>query len=749
MGKRIGIDLGTTNSVMSTEMGKGQQRVLQNKENEDLTRSVVGSYKGQIIVGSPAIDRMVSVPKDTIVSVKRLMGRAYSDSDVQKVKKNYQYEIVPPSDGTEEDVRVVLGNRQYSPIQISSLIIKKLKEDAERRLNDKVESAVITVPAYFTEKQRDATRKAGLMAGLKVQRILDEPTAAALAFGIDNVKADEAKTILVYDLGGGTFDVSLLTIAGGAFAQLAIEGDMWLGGDDFDHKIMDYVLEHIKKEYDLDAHDNPRFMMELKKKAEQAKKNMSSMDNTDVTVMGLLQDEEGNLIDVEVELTREQFERMIEQNVKRSVELAEKAIQNANITNEQIDNVLLVGGSSTIPMVRRVLADKFGEKKILMNIYPMKCVSHGAGILASILGPKVECPKCKNINDKEAEVCAICGEPLRLLWNVTAHYYGIQTAGDKFVSIIEKSSPYPTPEPFLKSFYTSEAYMRRVKVPVYASPEDSGNGCELQGTVWLELPENVPQNTPVDVAIALDADMVLDVRVRLKDGSGREVTVFLGREYDGKRHKVEKKLDEIKTKGAKATADVDYTTKEKIEKIYDEVCKALNSNDIDAAEKKLAEIEKEIEKITKEAAPEWQRIADNVLSWVEPALENYSWLIESKQSYKIKKLMDEIKDTAVKGRQKDCEDKVEELLETLPGTVSYLINLGCATNIADNMNDIVTADKLRSARVEIENAMRGNNFDLVNRKVSELKPILDKLFKESGERQVEIKDDRLSDGKKG
>ena len=243
MAKVIGCDLGTTNSVIAIR--QAEMKVLQSRENQDSIPSVVGSHRDQIIVGSLAVDRMMSAPENTIVSIKRLMGRAYRDPEVERVKSRYLYKIVPPSEGTDDDLRVMLGGRQYSPIEISSQILKKVKEDAELRLNDAVEFAVITVPAYFSDKQRDATRKAGQMAGLKVQKILDEPTAAAIAFGVDNVGPNDAANILVYDLGGGTFDISVLTVVGGIFAQLDIEGDMWLGGDDFDHKIMDCVIEHV------------------------------------------------------------------------------------------------------------------------------------------------------------------------------------------------------------------------------------------------------------------------------------------------------------------------------------------------------------------------------------------------------------------------------------------------------------------------------------------------------------------------
>ena len=407
MESAIGIDLGTTNSVVAFK--KKETIILLNRENNELTPSVVGLYKGKIIKGSLAVDRAELAPKDTITSIKRLMGRGYSDDTVQKMKKKMLYEIVEPSDATADDVRVILGGKEYSPIEISAMILEKLKEDANMRLNPDVDviGAVITVPAYFSESQKDATRKAGWKAGLKVKKILDEPIAAAIAYGIDEPDSPETKIVLVYNLGRGTFDVSVLMINAGAFVQMNIEGDMWLGGNDFNQKIIDYILREIKDEYGVDGRDNIRLMMVLKKEAEKAKKELSSMDSTDVFITDKLEDEEGNYIDVDVEITRERFEHMIEERVLSTIDIVHKAIENANLTINEIDNVILVGGSTTIPMVQRAVIDIFGEEKVLKNIDPMKCVSQGAAILAAIR-KEFECPECNMVNPNDAEKCSNC-----------------------------------------------------------------------------------------------------------------------------------------------------------------------------------------------------------------------------------------------------------------------------------------------------------------------------------------------------
>lgn len=741
MGASIGIDLGTTNSVVSIKRGK-EIRVLLNLENEELTRSVVGFHKGEFIVGMPALDKMVSSPKDTIISVKRLMGRTYSDPEVQKVKKYYQYEMVP-SDGKDGDVMVKLGGKQYSPVQISSIILKKLKKDAEKRLNDIVEYAVITVPAYFADKQIDATRKAGQLAGLKVQRILDEPSSAAVAFGVDNIGQDESKTILVYDLGGGTLDVSVLTIGGGQFVKLDIEGNMWLGGDNFDHKIMDYVLEQVKKRNNIDASQDLQFIVKLKEYAEKAKKLLSSMNSTDITITGQLKNEDGDLVDVEVELTRGQFEKMIEPDVKESIDLVHKAVKNANITIDQIDHVLLVGGSSTIPMVQRALIDIFGEKKLLMNVDPMKCVAQGAGIMAERIGEKIECRKCKHINPVGVKICEECGEILVVIdvYEITGRPYGIQTVDDKFAEIIPKGSNIPSEEPSIKTFYTPQANMRRIKVPVYAGNKTGdvefnviASKNELQGTVWLELPENVPEDTRVDVAFTLDMNGIINVKVSLKDGSGREVTACIVRDQEGKRAGLERKIEEIRSKGEEKKSEIDSAAKEKIERTYNDAINALTVNDMDAAEKKIKEMEKELEKIGIEES-DWKRRAKGIIGYGEFVIQQYRWLLKPLQISNIEKLMKELNEAVEKDNQQVAEAKRDELNKELDnlGLASDLMFIVIIINMANDKGDYVSADKLRSGLSEIEDAAKNGNRDAIDRIFKELKPIIDKIIKGDSE----------------
>jgi molecular chaperone DnaK (HSP70) len=601
MGNCIGIDLGEKYTTIAICEG-GEARVLQNRESQDLTRSVVGEYRKRIVVGMLALDNQLLAPSDTIESIKRLMGRGFRDENVQQLKEHAAYTVVEPSDGTDDDVRVIMGGKEYSPIQISSMILKKVKEDAEMRLGGdpgSVEFAVITVPAYFTDKQKDATRKAGQLAGLKVQKILDEPTAAAIAFGVDNVGADDSKTILVYDLGGGTFDVSVMTIVGGSFVRLNIQGDMWLGGDDFDRKIMDHVLQHVSTVYGVDGATDPRFMVELKKKAEQAKKALSTMNRTDIIIPGMLKDDEDNLISVELELSRGEFEAMIAKDVARSIEIVQAAIKNAGeaMTPDQIDHVLLVGGSSYIPLVQSALAKVFGREKLRMDIDPMKCVAYGAAILSAKWAEKIECPK-GHVNPGKNSVCGMpgCGEPLFAdlagdRGGVTPMAYGTQAEGDQFDVIIPKGTLFPMTKPEIKRFRTSAADLRRVCIPLYAGSDPVASRNELMATVWLELPGHVPVDTPYEVAFSLDEDGVLKkVQVALLDGSAAKIETYLDR-GDGLRSRLEKRLEQLKRRSGFALNRLNPKMEDNFDDLYTRVITMLNVNDTESAAKLIARLE--------------------------------------------------------------------------------------------------------------------------------------------------------------
>jgi len=670
------------------------------------------------------------------------MGRGFRDPEVQKVREVCQYEIVEPSDGTDDDVRVVMDGNQYSPPQISSMILKKIKEDAKLRLNDEVEYAVITVPAYFTEKQKDATRKAGQLAGLKVQKILDEPTAAAIAFGIDNVGADESKTILVYDLGGGTFDVSVLTIVGGIFAQLNIEGNMWLGGDDFDRKIMEHVLRHIESVHGINPRKDARFMIKLKEKAEQAKKSLSTMTRTDITIPGMLKNEEGDLIDVELELSRAEFERMISTQVAESVELVRTAIRNAGetMTPDQIDHVLLVGGSSYIPLIRKSLAAVFGEAKLLMNVDPMKCVAYGAAVLSAKWAENVECPKGHR-NPGKNMVCDVCGEPLAVMAGsfegaaeVTGIHYGIQVEGDGFEIVIPKGSSFPTPDPIKKRFVTPRENLKRIRVPIYAGFDAIASKNEFQAIVWLELPPNVPAKTPLEVAIKLDGDGILEqVVVRLLDGGGAQIESFLDR-GNTLRSKMEKKLDQLKRKkdsGSGLSTDAD----DRFEEVYGRATQALSANDTALAGRCTEELEGILSQSGGSSEPEWERKAAGLCNWTDSML-GYSFLLPPPRIQQIKTLLEQTRSAldkhdraAIEARYADLDKATDEM----PAEINFLFRVRRGIGAAREKKMEIEANQLRVALNDIESSMRTGNQERTLSLVHEIEPILEKVKEATAE----------------
>ncbi|MGB8258910.1 MAG: Hsp70 family protein [Terracidiphilus sp.] len=764
MGKCIGIDLGTTNSVAAVRMATAQ--VLQNRESQDLTRSVVGEYKGQIRVGQLALDQQLLAPKDTIESIKRLMGRGFRDENVQRVKSRAAYAIVEPTDGTDDDVRVLMGGKPFSPIQISSMILKKVKEDAEMRLNDTVEYAVITVPAYFTDKQKDATRKAGQLAGLKVQKVLDEPTAAALAFGVDNVGPDDSKTILVYDLGGGTFDVSVMTIVSGAFVQLNIEGDMWLGGDDFDRKLMDHVLRHVKMVYGIDGATDPKFMVELKKKAEQAKKALSSMTRTDITIPGMLKSDAGDLIDVELEISRSEFEALISSDVARSMEIVHKAIRNAGeaMTPEQIDHVLLVGGSSYIPLVQSSLAAIFGRQKLMMNVDPMKCVAYGAAILSAKWAEKVECPN-GHPNPGKNIVCesAGCGLPLAssdgiiVAPGVTPMHYGIRTraktvrcprghensgqnrkcqvegcseaitgADDCFEVIIPKGSSYPTPDPVPQRFTTPAPNLKRLRVPIYAGLDPVASKNELQATIWLELPQGVREATPVEVAFSLDDDGILKkVQVKLLDGSGTQIETYLDRGSE-LRSRIEQRLDQLKRKKDESREELDPEKERRWEELYAEATRALSANNAAAA----GQCAGNMEQLLSDGDAAWKKKAQGLCGYTDAVLD-YSFLLDPPKTQQLKTMMRELQSCIDRNDEVGAASRFEDLdkaTDDLPGAVLMLMRILRAISVATEKGLLADADRIRAARNQIEAALRANEWDRALEQYRAIEATVDKVF---------------------
>ncbi len=545
MKKSIGIDLGTTNSVIAFK--DTSVKIVRNKENEELTRSCVGLLNDEIVVGSIAYRLIERDPINTILSVKRLMGGAIKDKMVQDMIKSkyYSFGITELKGGTDDAVAVVLGGKQYTPEQISAEILKKLKADAEEKLGNQVTHAVITVPAYFTERQKNATRRAAEMAGLKVKKILAEPTAAAIAYGIDNLKPGEPKTVLIYDFGGGTFDLSILNIADGQYMEAGTGGDRWLGGDDLDRKLQEIIEAKVCSLYNisnlqplvdkLTVRNKYRFEGQMRFQTEMAKISLSSTNKARILIDNLLEDENGDIIDIDVTITREEFENSIKPFIQRTIDLIEQLLKEVGYDMSMIDSILLVGGSSCIPLVKKMLSDKYGNNKIKLSEKPMLSIAEGAGVLAHRLGDEYE----PVIGDESA---------IEDISYSTNHNYFIEIHDNGEIRkelIIEKQSTLPADK--TKIFKTLTANQKIAKVAIYADVEDGKD--ELQFLGYYPIEENLPLATELVFEFHLDLNESFKIYVYPRTDKTKKKEIILGR--GGADHKALKTIDELVEKAVK------------------------------------------------------------------------------------------------------------------------------------------------------------------------------------------------------
>ncbi|TWP47530.1 Hsp70 family protein [Lentzea tibetensis] len=527
--KAIGIDLGTTNSVAAVHYPDRKTTEVLQVDAKPHTPSVVGVRTRKngdeyAVVGEDAVHGAKD-STTTVFSVKRLMGRTVGEPQVAEVSKRFDYEIVPASE-TDPTAAIRMGKEVRTPTEISSLILHKIKQDVGRGLGTEVTHAVITVPAYFEIAQRAATRQAAEAAGLVVKRLIDEPTAAAIAYGVREV-GTTGKRVLVYDLGGGTFDISLLQMVqdgdGRNHLQVAgAAGDNWLGGDDFDHLIVDHVLDQIRAEYGEPMLDQ-KFRRLLKESAEQVKRRLGQSEFAEVNIPGAFRTSpDGPLVDVFYEVTREEVKRLIAPLVARTMALVDSVLAEGNFTPEDITDVLLVGGSTLTTSVREAVVSRFGADKVRMD-KPMECVALGAAILADAVSG-LECPSCGTVNDDESENCSKCKNSLHgamsasglVIYEQTTMALGIAAVDgdnpDAFVEIIPKGTQYPLTKPMTKVF---TAAGRQVRVPVHEGVHKIASKNRVQGVIEVELPEGLEPNSDVEVSFNYDGDRVVTVVVRV------------------------------------------------------------------------------------------------------------------------------------------------------------------------------------------------------------------------------------------
>jgi molecular chaperone DnaK len=491
MGKVIGIDLGTTNSCVAVMEGKSS-KVIENAEGRNTTPSIVAfTDDGERLVGQPAKRQAVTNPERTFFAVKRLIGRRYDDPMVEKDKKLVPYKIMRAGNG---DAWVEADGKTYSPSQISAFVLQKMKETAEANLGQKVTQAVITVPAYFNDAQRQATKDAGKIAGLEVLRIINEPTAAALAYGLDKQKSG---TIAVYDLGGGTFDVSILEIGDGVFEVKSTNGDTFLGGEDFDMRLVNYLADEFQKEQGIDLRRDKLALQRLKEAAEAAKIELSSTTQTEINLPYITADQTGPK-HLTLKLTRSKFEALVDDLIQKTVEPCRLALKDAGLTAGEVNEVVLVGGMTRMPKVQEVVKQFFG-KEPHKGVNPDEVVAVGAAIQAGVLQGDV-----KDV----------------LLLDVTPLSLGIETLGGVFTRIIDRNTTIPTKKS--QVFSTAEDNQNAVTIRVFQGEREMAADNKLLGQFDLvgipPAPRGVPQ---IEVSFDIDANGIVNVQARDK-ATGKE-----------------------------------------------------------------------------------------------------------------------------------------------------------------------------------------------------------------------------------
>jgi molecular chaperone DnaK len=597
MGRVIGIDLGTTNSAMAYYDGK-EAKIIPNKEGRNTTPSVVAfTDKGEVLVGEPAKRQAITNPERTIYSVKRIMGMMCNEPKAQEAKKHVQYKIVDRNGACAVEV----DGKVYTPQEISAKILMKLKKDAEEFLGEEVTEAVITVPAYFNDSQRKATQEAGKIAGLNVLRIINEPTAASLAYGLD--KKGEEK-ILVYDLGGGTFDVTVLEIGDGTFQVLATDGNAFLGGDDFDNRIIQWLIDEFKAETGIDLSKDKMALQRLKDAAETAKKELSTKEETEINLPFITADATGPKHLVK-KLTRAKFEAMIDDLLQETLQHIDTALKDAGLKKEDIDEIVMVGGSTRIPKVQQLVSEYFNGKKLNKSVNPDEVVALGAAIQAGVLKGDV-----KDV----------------LLLDVTPLSLGIETLGGVMTKIIEKGTTIPVKK--TQTFTTAEDNQTAVTIHVLQGEAELAKDNKSLGMFNLEGIRPAPRGVPqIEVTFDIDANGVLNVSAKDKD-TGKEQKITITGSSTLSEEEIQRMIKEAEEANQREKARIEaIKARNELDGLAYQAEKFIKDNkdklgDVSELEKKIEEAKKlvqeqsedkaKIEQLKAELNAELQKLASNL-----------------------------------------------------------------------------------------------------------------------------------------
>lgn len=723
MGKAIGIDLGTTNSVVAFK-DVTVRTIQTGANNEDLCRSCVALDKnGNFLVGNSVFSAWKRHTPNIVVSVKRLMGASINDANVQKMKNDkhsYPYGITKLSGGTEDAVAIVLRGKEFTPEQISAEILRSLKNDADNKLTG-VEYAVITVPAYFNEKQKSATKRAAKLAGIKILQLLAEPTAAAISYGFDKLKDGEDKTILIYDFGGGTFDLSILTVVGGQFIENGAGGDRWLGGDDIDRLLSNYVKQKIEKVNNLDLDDLlatksdkevAEFTAELKKDVESAKKTLSQNTSVTVCVSNYLETEEGDPVE-DVIVARDDFEDLIRPLIKRTIDLIDDLLAKTSISVDDLSNILLVGGSSCIPLVKRMLVDKYGAEKVLSSEKPMLAIAEGAAILAA----SMDTSKYKDDSEMDGEVESTPDSDSMIIYTAKHNYYiQVQRDGKNILdNIIEEQTPLPVN--VSKKYRTTVNNQKIIEIRLFSDAEDGTYDKLASG--FFTISDNLPSGSDLNFTFELDENETFRVFVKVvKTGKSTRIVLGRGNKDTSCLTEISAALEDVME-----NSEIEENDKTAFVAKIQKVIETIQGGKLESDDSKWTELEQQV-KMAKQFTMT-QKEKENKLGEILASvlLNNFSHYLDPVDRNNMKTKIEQLRNSSDKFEKESLQQELQDIAEQY----GLLLNIFMFKIAEKNAQSARDAARAAAAVDEMMNALAGNDISAINRIQSENEDLLTKM----------------------